>query len=609
MQSESGRIVQARFVDVTTLPCELPEDFDLEPVNRSNGGEPLVEIESLPLEAGLEVVADAPEEHRTRLIAELAAKHGVSKRTVYRRLKRLGSKSVNLVRADAGSHRIPQRAYAAIVAALVSNEREVSTRMIHRTLMRAVPQDMTYERGGVDQVVSVQTVGRIRKALMEDPNTRLLFSDTDAREEYMRTYSGAIVAAHANQIWYADMTRCDVMVIDPSTGATFRPRVHVTIDIYSGCVPGIVFSKEEDQAQTDLLLLRSLLPKRGPWAHKYPVFGIPENLRTDNGSIYKSMQTRRATAGVGTRMIFGMVGRSHAGGPVERFFGSLHNFEKSLVGYVGPNAVARSTKEMKRLERNAKEWLKHGRDPGQTNRLMTIGEYQEAMLTWLVAEYHQWDVGGETRLERFVGTAPESTLLQLDEQELLLHLAHRVERTVDPAGQIRLNNRLWTVLDGSLAKYQGTRVTILTDQFALEPDRHLVAWQDRSGRLNVIGELQPAPELAKSIEAQDHRRASHAVLLEEKRRQRELKRDLTNPHLRISNVLKKEFYVAAEPELEGGARAQLEAVRGRELVEPAPDDELGRAIAALQQPKFGPDTDPADIVRWHNRRGERGRDD
>lgn len=610
-----GNTVRVLYVDVLTLPAANRDGWlQLKPGNEAADLTPTdlgVQVaESTSLKAALRIVATVPKGEWKPLLEQISQRFDIGLRTLYRRLARLKTNSLDRQRSDAGDSRIPQRIYSTVVVGIVSNELSASTAAIHRALLRAVPDDMTYERGGAEQIVSVTTVGRIRKSLMEDPNTRLLFYDQDAREEFLRTWSGSIVAPHANSLWYADMTRCDTLVIDPETGATFRPRMHVTVDIYSGCVPGIVFSKEENQTQTDLLLLRSLLPKRGPWAHKYPIFGTPERLRTDNGSIYASLQTRRVTAGIGINMIFGMVGRPGGGGPVERFFGSAHNFEKTLVGYVGPNAVSKSSKELKRLERNAKEWLKHGRDPGPTNRLMTIGEYQEAMLTWLVVEYHQWEVGGgETRLQRFVDTAPESTLIQLDEQELLLHLAHRVTRTVDAAGRIRLNNRLWTVLDGSLAKYQGVRVQVLSDQFALDPDRHLVAWEERSGQLHIIGEAQPAPEIADSLEAQEHRRASHAVMLEEIRRQREMKRDLTNPHLRISNVLRKEFAVAAEPQLDVGPKARLAAVTPPALEEPAPDDELGRAIAAIQQPKFGPDTDPLEILRFHNRRGGRGRDE
>src|SRR5690606_14298795 len=144
------------------------------------------------------------------------------------------------------------------------------------------------------------------------------------------------------------------------------------------------------------------------------------------------------------------------------------------------------------------------------------------------------------------------------ERELLLRLAHRVERVVDPAGRFQLENRKWTILDRSLAPYKGATVTVLTDQFVLEPDRHLVAWKDRLGNLTIIGEAQPAPEVADSIEAQDHRRASRIALLEEARRQKELKRDLTNPHLRISNTLLKDFLAVDTPEITPGPRAQIE---------------------------------------------------
>lgn len=611
-RTRAGNRARMAFVDPATLPhgmaADLLNGLALQPeaVPRSEVVETsLSQAESI--DAAVQIASSLPPDERGLAVPGIAKRFGVSKRTVYRRLSKLRRGQSDAPRTDVGRPRIPLVARELIVRALVSNPPTTSARMIHRTLLRAAPDAMTYERADGTQVVSVRTVLRVREELLANPHTRLLLSDADERAEYLRVFSGAVLAEHANELWQMDMTRCDILVVDPSSGKVYRPRVHAIIDVYSGVVPGIAFSEEEGQAQTDLTLLRALLPKRGPYADRYPYWGVPKRIYWDNGSTYKSAHARRVLAGLGIEDVHSRPYVSHTRGDIERFFGTLHNLEKALPGYVGENASARAAKEIKRLERNTREWLRHRRDPGEGNRLLTISEYQNVVLAWLVSEYHPWVVNGLSRHEHFVRTAPASSLVEIDQRELLLLLAHRTERTVDAAGRIRLDNRFWSIPDGSLAPYQGVRVMVLTDQFALEPERRLVAWPDHSGRLNVIGVAEPAPEAAASIEAQNHRRAARVALVEAGRRQREMKRELTDPNVRVSTVLLREFRAAGGEELPPAARAQLESVNPvREVIEFAPDDVLGQQLLRQRERKGAP-TDPVELARWIADRHGKGR--
>lgn len=564
--TERGNTVRVALVDPLELAAELPERV-AEAIEKDRDATAAGPLD--PLQAGsfddallrlLEVDAGA----RGELVVAVGEKWRRSRRTVYRRLRELErgrAGALDEVRADAGRPRIPTAAFELVVSGLVSNPPSTSVRMVHRTLLRAAPDVMRYERGGQTVTVSERTVYRIRLALLEHPRTRLLLSDTDARKEWLRVYSGEVTAAHANDLWSIDMTRCDVMVVDPEAGQVFRPRVHAVIDAYSGCIPGLAFSREEDQTQTDLALLRALLPKGGPFAERYPVWGVPKRMYADNGKTYRSGHWGRILGGLGVELVHSRPRVSHTRGAVERWFGSLHNFEKSLPGYVGKDASKRGTEEMRRLQRNTKAWLEHGQDPGWGNRFLTITEYQNAALSWLIAEHHQWLVDGKTRLEHFTSTVPRASLVELDRQELMLLFAQRVERVVDAAGRVRLENRWWTVPDGSLALHQGRRVLVLRDQFDVTgAERRLVAWRDRGGRLEVIGEAVPAPEVAASLEAQEHRRATKAALLEAAQAQKAMRKDLTDPNVRVATQLLKELNVAAAPELPAAARGRIEAV-------------------------------------------------
>ncbi|WP_291423269.1 DDE-type integrase/transposase/recombinase, partial [Deinococcus sp.] len=356
---------------------------------------------------------------RSQAIEQAARQRGVSTRTVRREVEKVERRGLDGLkkhrRADAGSFRLPLQTLQIIVSALVSNSPTTSVAFIHRTLVRAVPDAMVLpRRTGREVTVTAVTVGRVKKMMLDHPTLRLLFANADDRKEFLRSYTGQVVALHANEMWQLDMTRCDVEVVDPETGRIYRPRVQAVIDVYSGCIMGIAFSESEDQAQADLALMRAIMRKSGPLAEHYPLFGIPKRLYIDNGKTYSSEHFHRIAAGLGIEVVHSLPRVSHTRGAVERFFGTLHNLERAMTGYVGQNAVDRSSEELKKLRVATQRWLDTGVDPGPGKRHQTIQEYQNAVLAWLVVEYNQWMVDGQTRLEHFRETAPDSTLLELD---------------------------------------------------------------------------------------------------------------------------------------------------------------------------------------------------
>ena len=389
-------------------------------------------------------------------------------------------------------------------------------------------------------------------------------------------------------MWQLDMTRCDVEVVDPETGRVYRPRVQAVIDVYSGCIMGLAFSESEDQAQADLALMRALMRKQGPLAEHYPLFGLPKRLYIDNGKTYSSEHFHRIAAGLGVEVIHSLPRVSHTRGAVERFFGTLHNLERAMPGYVGQNAVDRSSEELKRLRAATSRWMDTQVDPGPGKRHQTIQEYQQSVLAWLVVEYHQWVVDGLTRLEHFRTTAPESSLLEMDMGELLLLFAQREKRVVTPGGTVKTGKVEWTIPGGRLAQYRGLPVLVLRDQFALGDDRRAVAWQDeRTGRLEMLGTAVPAPTVAHSIAAADERRAQKAVKAQALRDADAIAAEYANPALMVTAQLNRALPVQAVTPILPAARAQLNPEPkkpdlgefGRSFLRPADDlDALLRQI-------------------------------
>ena len=324
---------------------------------------------------------------RATAIRLLAERRGVTPRAIYDEIKRYeddGLRALARRRSDAGSYRLPLITMQLIVAALISNPPTTSVAFIHRTLLRAAPDQMRVERGGRLVPVSQPTIRAIKRDLENHPTYRLLFADATQRKEFMRSYSGQVVALHANDMWQLDMTRCDVEVVDVERRLIYRPRVQAVIDVYSGCIMGIAFSESEDQTQADLVLMRSLMRKGGQLAEQYPLFGLPKRLYIDNGKTYSSEHFHRIAGGLGIEVIHSLPRVSHTRGAVERFFGSLHNLEKTMPGYVGENAVNRSAEELRQLRKRTERWLDGGADPGPHARHLTIHEYQNAVLAWLL---------------------------------------------------------------------------------------------------------------------------------------------------------------------------------------------------------------------------------
>lgn len=421
-----------------------------------------------------------------------------------------------LPRADKGTHRLPLALIQIVRVVLVSNPASMSVRKAHQIVCRAVPDlAMVPRKNGRVVQISVATVQAIKAEMQADPHLRLLFADADARKEHLRTYSGEVLAEFANQMWQMDMTRCDIMIYDPVLKKIYRPRVQAVIDVYSGAIMALSFSQREDQDQADLVLARALAQKQGPLARLWPMHGIPKTLYIDNGKTYKSAHFHRIVGGVGTTIIHSRPLVSHTRGKIERWFGTLHAMERALRGYCGPNAASRSNAELKRLYKRTLKWAEAGADPSVQDRLLTLSEYQEVVLRWLVTDYHETVVHGRKRVEHWVETAPASTRVAIDPNELKLLFGRWEERRVTSNGTVTINNTVWTTPSGRLAQYQGQYVQVIREPFALGEARLEAAWRDRSGRMHLLGELVPAPTAAASLEAAAQRRANREATREQ----------------------------------------------------------------------------------------------
>jgi putative transposase len=522
----------------------------------------------------LQTMKRSAEKHRA--VCDLANSLGTNERTIYRYLKALSRDGIRGLLEQKrglpkGFNRVPVESKEVIKSAFLSNPPGTTAAQIHRTLNRAVPDLMKYERNGSLEEISTQTILRVRQEMMADPVLNVMLMNEDQRKEWARVWQGSVIAGYANYMWQIDMTRCDVLVVEPIPLAPFvkggkrqiyRPRIQAIIDVYSGVIPGVSFSQDESQVQVDLAMRRALFPKTGRLAQHYPIHGVPEILYVDNGKIYCSNHFEGYMERLGVKVIHSKPKVSHTRGKVERFFGELHKFEKTLPGYVGSDAKNRDGEGVLKVYNKTLKWMQDpslpspemgGPDPMKGERLLTIDEYQNYIAAWLVGEYHQRVIHGKTFLQHFIDTAPEHTRNVRNEEDMLLLMGQRETRKI-LNGEVKYNNESYWLPSGDLSKYpNGTEVLIITDIFTLGND--LMIARQEGGLITPLGIAELAPKNAISGESKAARNLKKAQKNLVKEQITTLTRQYQDANLRVPTALIKSLELNMQGAIEDSINA------------------------------------------------------
>ena len=499
-------------------------------------------------------LTDEGTKERHKAVLRLAQEQAMTPQSIYNWIKdysRGGLLNLGVKKRGwkKGEKRLSADFIDAAVACFASNPSTTSVSQIRRTLLRAAPQVMKGESG---KPVSISTLRRLKLELKRDPVMQFLFMNEDEKKEYRRTWMGQVMSNHANDMWQIDMTRCDILVVDLQRHANglrsiYRPNIQGIIDVYSGCIPGLSFAFEEDQLQVNLAVLSALFPKPEPIADRYPIWGTPKRLYVDNGKTYVSKQFEGYMARLGIDVVHSRPRVSHTRGKIERFFGTLHQFEKSLTGYAGENAKHRDSEGLKKLIRRTEKWLEKGANldyeacnPLKKERLLTLEEYQRYVLAWLIDDYHSSLVDGVTRLQHFLDTAPDSTMVFRHNAEMAALMGARHERTVR-AGKIRYQSQDYWLPSGELSKYgDGNIVIVIDDPLTLPPDTLLIGREEHEG-FTSLGFAELAPVDAASEEAKAARRLMKAQKDLVLARFTERVATQFNPELNMAEAMKKEL--------------------------------------------------------------------
>lgn len=573
-------------------------DVNLLALVLGKGPIPGADVEALPLpERALPTARPALEAHLPRIAAEArdlprglkwdlikeeAQRLGVTPNHLARLLRRYEAGQLLYARRprrDRGTHRVPAELRKLVVGLKLAHPR-ASARRILRILEANDPGLLLYRPYSTETLfrLSEATVRRILRKAEENPAFRYALLSEEGRREFARTWAGHVLAEYPMQMVMVDMTRCDVFVYLPEEDRMVRLRIHVALDVYSGAVPSLVFSREESQVPTDQLLILMTQDKTAI-VPDWDVRGVPERIYWDNGKVYRSEKSEHWARTLGIELVYSRPHVSHTRGKVERFFGAFHQtFEALLPGYAGSDATERDSSELRRLLQNTRRWVAEGMPPERDpypDRLLLEEEYKGRALQWLLGTWHREPLeDGLSRLDLFRAFVPRHRLAEYRLEDLYLAAAYQVERVVRGNGTVQYRGRTW-YLDprhGSLLPWQGQKVVLLDVQVL--PGQPLrVALKNPDGTLRVLGELLPEPLRADSLEARAKRAADRAAIRALQEEARRLVEELS-PAMRLEDMLERLSGLAPLP------RRERITLRAQELPAPSPE-EIARGAEEL----------------------------
>jgi putative transposase len=361
----------------------------------------------------------------------LAQQHHLSTRTLQRWVHQYHQGGLVALcrkpRTDRGMHRVFSSELVEVIEALALQTPRLSVATISRQVA-----DLAHQRGLV--VPSYDRVYDIIRQM--DP--ALLTLAHQGTQVYSQTFDLLYrrEAEAPNEIWQADHTLLDLIVINDKGGAQ-KPWLTVIIDDYSRALAGYMFSFEAPSAlHTALVLRQAIWRKAEP---RWQVCGIPAVLYTDHGSDFTSQHLEQVCADLNIRPVFSQVAKPRGRGRVERFFNTVNQRLLSrLPGYAPAGYADKAT-------------------PG-----LDVQGVTQAFERFIFEDYHRtphsgtdtppqvrWHNGG------FLPRMPES-LEQLD----LLLLTVATPRVIHRDG-IRFQGLRY--IDLTLAAYIGEQVTIRYD--------------------------------------------------------------------------------------------------------------------------------------------------
>ena len=264
---------------------------------------------------------------------------------------------------------------AEFIAALIVNQPHLTTDHI-RDLVRDKFADVLEVGGKTAPVPPIRTIQRfVSKWKAEHQESLLKLTDPDAWKNKKR-FSGTNMnrwVGRPNQLWEIDASPADVLLKDG------RYAIYAVIDIYTRRMMVLV-TKTPRTSAVLALLRRAIL-----------AWGVPEILRTDNGSDFISYEFKRALSSLAIHQDITDPFSPEQKGTVERAIGTLQRGLMPLLpGFIGHNVADR-----KKIEARKSFAQRLGVSDEKAFCVeLTHEELQTSADNWLAAKYEHKAHGG-----------------------------------------------------------------------------------------------------------------------------------------------------------------------------------------------------------------------
>jgi putative transposase len=303
-----------------------------------------------------------------------------SSRTLQRWLSTLDQGEVGKLAVDRGAARrgssvLESAEVKPFALALVAQNPHYSGRHIHEALTGHFP--------GLD-IPSIRAVERALKGWKSEHATELMaLTNPDRFVSRMRVAgSYAHTVSRLNELWQIDASPADVLTTDG------RHAIYVCIDVWSRRM--LVTVTKTARSEAVQLLLRAALI----------AWGVPERIKTDNGSDFVARSTKRLFAALGIEVETSTAFSPWQKGVVERAIGTFQrDFCTTLPGFIGHSVADR-----KIIEQRKAFAARLGQDDARAFAVgISAAELQTEADTWcglVYAHRAHGGIGRQTPFER-----------------------------------------------------------------------------------------------------------------------------------------------------------------------------------------------------------------
>lgn len=228
-------------------------------------------------------------------------------------------------------------AVADLIAGALARQPHLTARHVRSLVLAAFGAQLecTTDDGALlDVPVPLERAFRDYIAAFKDANKMALAAITDPDTFKSRFRVSGFSRDHVervNQLWETDASPADVLCIDG------RHSIYVLLDVYSRRVMTLV--SKTPRADAVLLLVRKAIL----------AWGVPEKVKTDNGSDFKAHAVRRAFASLGIEHHLCAPFSPEQKGKVERAIGTMQrDLMPLLPGFIGHSVADRKSIEARK---------------------------------------------------------------------------------------------------------------------------------------------------------------------------------------------------------------------------------------------------------------------